>query len=510
MNKEKTAVLVQMGLATIFAVLYAAAVRFCNAGFAQTQTPTLVSTLLLAAVLLAAGGCLLRRREEIPESAVSLVIWMGVLIRILHVAYTPVGFFQNDLGMFAPDNYGNMGYVYYLYTYGTLPDVNPMSHYQFYHPPLHFAVCALLLRVAAFFGGDIGRMGVRYLQILPLVYSALTLLYFDKTAKKMKVPVTGRFLAVCAVAFLPYQILLSGAVNNDPPVLLFMVMSVYYALVWYEEPTALHIFQLALAIGLGMMTKIFAALVAPGIGVLMLMRAFQSRAEWKRYLGQFCFFATVVFPLGLWYAVLRYVQFRMPLTYAPGLPEDSIQNISRYSVWERFFDFSGAFTVPYIQWDRQEAFADHNIFTTLVKYAVFGEADYSRVADTVRVVSVLMLWATMVLLLLLLAGIVLFLGDQTIAVHVRTLVLVCIAVIFAMYVKFCLEFTFICAMNIRYILAAIYLGMLAMGYGFSGVIRRLEAGNRKAGKVLRISLAALFWIYVTGSILLEFNLDVLM
>ena len=102
-------------------------------------------------------------------------------------------------------------------------------------------------------------------------------------------------------------------------------------------------------------------------------------------------------------------------------------------MWERFFDFSGAFTVPYIQWDRQEAFADHNIFTTLVKYAVFGEADYSRVADTVRVVSVLMLWATMVLLLLLLAGIVLFLGDQTIAVHVRTLVLVCIAVIFAMY-----------------------------------------------------------------------------
>lgn len=471
-------------------------IRFCNKRIAYTELETTLCSAGLGVAFLAAGAVFLAKTKEISENHIAAVLYMGFLLRVLFLIFTPASFFQNDMGAFEPDNYGNLGYVYILYTTGKLPALNPMEHYQLYHPPLHFAISAAYLRLLALLGVGVEGSAPVLLRFLSLLYCTGTSIVTDKLAKKLGAACEGRLVIACVISFLPYQVFLSGALNNDPLMLLLCMLSFYYAVCWYKTPTGRNILKLAVSIGLAMTTKISAALIAPAIGAVMLWKAWENRKEWLAYLKQFLLFGVVVFPLGMWYALLRLVQYGMPITYAPSLPEDSIQNISAYTVGQRLFDFGGAFDVLHIQWNRFEGFTDHNIFTTLIKYAVFGETSYDVATKNLRFFSTVAVAATGLLFLLLLVMTVKFTAEKRIDAPTKVLFLVTILLSLVMYVRFCFAYQFICAMNLRYILVAFYLGILLFG-------RTCELTNQFwFKKVVRIFLL----LFVTQSLLLFFNL----
>ena len=133
--------------------------------------------------------------------------------------------------------------------------------------------------------------------------------------------------AMAVVAFHPSFIILAGSVNNDMLSVLFSLLSVLAAVRWYREPTLPRILCVALAVGLGMMTKLSVAMVAPAIAVLFAVKFFQSRA-FKRLIGQFAAFAAVCCPLGLWWGVRNLIRTDTPLTYVPDIGKSNIQYLA--------------------------------------------------------------------------------------------------------------------------------------------------------------------------------------
>ena len=120
-------------------------------------------------------------------------------------------------------------------------------------------------------------------------------------------------------------------------------MALYYTLVWYESPGYKNIVIMALCIGCAMMVKVSGALVAPAMAVLMLHKAWKEKEHWKTWLKQFACFGVISLPLGLWYSVLRYIQYGMPFGYVPYLSEELAQFIGTRPCWSRFFNFENAF-----------------------------------------------------------------------------------------------------------------------------------------------------------------------
>lgn len=120
---------------------------------------------------------------------------------------------QYDIGMIDLDAGhtvmgGHLAYIQYLYENWRLPDSDPTTVYQFNHPPLHYYICALWMKFCSIFISDTAAL-----------------------------------------------VLLSGSVNNDCMALLFTVLCVYYTMLWIKFPTMHNILKIALAIGLGMLTK---------------------------------------------------------------------------------------------------------------------------------------------------------------------------------------------------------------------------------------------------------------
>lgn len=213
----------------------------------------------------------------------------------------------------------------------------------------------------------------------------------------MKLSCEGRLMAVCFAGFLPYSVMMSGALNNDPLVTLLMVMCVYYTFRWYEKPDMKGILIMALCIGSAMMTKLSGGLIAPVMAVLMLQRAWKDRKNWTAYLKQFVCFGLIAFPLGCWYSVYCYIRYQMPFGYVVSLGEDEMQFIGMHDKWSHFFDFERAFEHLAIREDGIGNFADYNIPVSLVKFATFGDSHHYPLTELTNAVGTSIFWINMIL-----------------------------------------------------------------------------------------------------------------
>lgn len=467
---------------------------------------------LLALVLAAFFLLLIKSEKGVTENVVTLVIFAALLVRIFYVVMTPASLFQNDTTDFYPDCYGHLGYVYQLFTYGKLPDVDPTTAYQFYHPPLHYWVSVVFLKM-------FGLLGLlpeeqldwnEILQILPLIYTTIMLVYIDKIGKQMKLSCEARFTVVCFAGFLPYSIMMGGALNNDPLSLLLAVMCVYYTFSWYDNPDRRGIIKMALCIGCAMMTKISAALVAPAMAVMMLQRAWKDRGQWKDYLKQFICFGLVAFPLGLWHSVYCYVKWEMPFGYAYPVEPDAPSFIGMYDIRSRFFDFHGAFDFLAISMYHTDGYADHNIPASLVKYATFGESTYYQTGRLTNILGSGMFWVNMVLFLLMAAAFVAWCCIKDGRGMQKVFLLAVAAVSLYAYAKFCVRYTHICSMNIRYIMVAVYAGFIVIAAAASGLQERIAGKSAAGGRISKGILVAVPVLYALWAVVLKAGMAVVL
>lgn len=464
----------------------------------------------IALFILLAGWCIICTVWEngISENTIELLIFGGFLIRLFYIVLTQAHLLQNDIEALAEGKYGHLGYVYQIFTTGRLPEVNPVGHYQFYQPPLHYVICALCMKLYSFLGIEFSAMD-EILQVLPLFYTTAILVFINKIGQQLKCSLLGRFIAVGFAAFLPYSIFMGGAINNDTLTTLFMVLCVYFTLKWYEKPDMKGILIMAVCIGCAMLGKLSGAMIAPGMAVVMLWRAWKDRRRWLTYLRQFVCFGLIAFPMGLGYSVLRWVQYRMPFGYVPAIPLEAEQFIGMYTKGQRFADYAYALESLSLRWDNMEA-VDYNIPISLVKFSVFNELDYYRNNSVTYILGTIVFWATLVLFILLAAALIVWLFMREYKAINKVFFVSGILTIMYAYVKFCFEYTHVCTMNIRYVMTAVYMGMLALGAATSGFQTRLTAKNRSAGKIFVGLAGGIAAIYIICSVLLMINLEMLL
>lgn len=464
------------------------------------------------AVMLGAFLILLRAEKGITENVVMTVLFAGFLVRIFYVMMTDGLFFQNDITAFHLDCQGHLGYICHLFTNGRLPDVNPMTAFEFCQPPLYYAVSALFLKVYGFFGllpGDPWNMD-ETLQLLPMMYSMMTIVFIDKIGKQMKLSCEGRLMAICFAGFLPYSVMMSGALNNDTLVTLLMVMSIYYTLKWYEKPDMKGMVIMAVCIGAAMMTKLSAVVIVPAVAALMLYRALLDREKWKAYLKQFICFGMISFPLGLWYSVYCAVKYQMPIGYVVSWGGDELQYIGMYDKWSRLFRFERALEYLAIRDDHINGFADYNIPVTLIKYATFGDSHYYLDSGLTRVTGTCIFWTNAVLFILMPLSAVVWCFCRDARRSCKILMLSAAAASLCFYGKFCFKYAHVCSMNIRYIMCAVYIGCMVVAAAAEEIQKRVTLKNTVLGNGCRKLMTALPLLYTVAVAALNVGMEILL
>lgn len=400
------------------------------------------------------------KKEMTPDLAVKLIIFAGLVMRIGYTIYTSVYTRAHDAGDFNLDSAGHFNYIYYIYSLHSLPDSN---FHQFYHPPLFHALCALVLGIheKIFHVTDFDSMK-EMTKIVPCIASCISLLFMQNILDELNVNKKYQVLPMALLAFLPNYYLATGRLNNDGLAFMFMVMAIYYALKWYNNRTLKSLIGVAIAIGLGMSTKLSVVTIVFPIGALMiyvLIKSFKEK-HFKETFIQYVIFMAVCAPLGLWYPIRNLVKFNQPLNYVQQLDGWTANELycGNIPFFDRFIKppFTFLKASPY-----NNAFEDYNISAYLIRGSLFGEFQFFNM----DIIANLMVSFTLIILVITFAAAiyVMIKGKQLSFVQ-RFGMAIIFLISMGMYYSFNYSYPFGCTMDFRYLLqiplcGAYYIGM---------------------------------------------------
>jgi len=324
-----------------------------------------IRLVMLILVILGLVSVAFKKKDKLAYFIV-IIIAIGVVMRIGYMLYTPFGLRGHDVGGVE----GHFAYVFKLFAYGQLPDTNA---YQFYHPPFQHILEAITVKFFSLFqtNTDIKSL-FEATKLVPCFASCAIMPVSFKICKEMKLPRQATAIALTIIAFHPTFYILSASINNDAVMLLLFMAAVLYTIRWYYRPTMKNIALIGLFIGLAMMTKLSAGMVAlftAPIFFAVFMREWRKK-KWKGIFAQFGVFALICFPLALWYPIRNLILFDQPFGYVVKITESSTLFCGNNSIAERFFSF------PFDQMLNPVYCSPHgdcNIWLYTLKSSVFGE-----------------------------------------------------------------------------------------------------------------------------------------
>lgn len=417
-----------------------------------------------------------------------------VLLRVIYIAVTTITErgMQNDIGLLDDSCYGHLGYIYYLANGGDLIHNGAGIHYQFYHPPLHYIICAVFLKMLTLLGVPLQTAG-ECLQVLPLFYSVMVLVFIDKIVKRLGGDYPARIMALCLAGFFPYAVFLAGAMNNDGLLTLLMVMTIYYLIIYYEKPSVRSVLPLALCFGGALMTKISALLLLPGIVFLLGYQYYKNKKLRMGFIDQYVIFSLVSGVIGLWYPCKNYVIYHMNFLFVPNLGPDSPQYLGDFPLLPRFIDFDfNQLKSLGVVFREADGMLDHNIFLSLLKYSVFAESRYYVVAETLCRILFFLFGA---MLLLIFVSAICFLIKGSCKKEYRIVTGIIYATVMLSYFRFCLTHPHVCTMHVRYIMTGVFLILICAALGFSAKKERVRTWI-SGGFTLAYSVVALCFVFV--------------
>lgn len=340
------------------------------------STGTNVSFLFL--VICSASFLLLVKKEIITEP-VFLFLSAGSFLKAYYVFYTPVWCRQHDVVDFGTKK-GQAAYMEYILSHKALPDFDPRSVWGFFQPPLHHALCAVWMWINIRLKISEDRIH-KNVQILPLVYMCLLVFFVYLICKELNMKKSGTAASMLLVSFHPIFIIMSGSINNDALSVMLSVVAIYVAILWYRNPSVAFCALLAAVIGLAMASKLSAALIAPPIGVMMIVKIVSDtdRLREKKknvsWLLRLLLFSVIAAPLGLWWQIRNLILFSMPPFYIPEVGEP----IEKTGFISRILDVRTASPFLYMKSNGFE-YDEYNLILTCIKTALFGEGDYANVS----------------------------------------------------------------------------------------------------------------------------------
>lgn len=423
-----------------------------------------------AAFILFMFALVMRNEKTLTvDRAAFLLMVLGVFVRYCFVLTynSAVPFLQHDVGNFT-GTAGHEAYIMYWYKNGlVLPDfdVTKWTYWQFYHPPFHHITMALVMNIFTTLGLPLD-WAQEAIQIMPMIYSALSMVACYRIFKLVNLEGAGLVVAMLFPCFYPTFIIWSGAYNNDMLATLFMLLAMLCTLKWYKKPTLLNILPIALCVGFGMMTKLSAWMVAPAIAFVFLWVFIKNiKTKALPLIGQYAVFGVVSVPLGLWWGIRNFIEFETPLTFVPDLKNQSM-SVANIPVADRLFDFSlYQFDYPFLAFANHRApYNEFNPFMGLVKTSIFDEY---HIPWTFNEMATALVIIFSVVALISFGFLVLFLFKKDTAADMPTKLffIITLVTIVVCYYIFCFKFPYVCTENIRYCIPIIPILALGLGFG---------------------------------------------
>lgn len=308
----------------------------------------------------------------------------GFVIRTVMVLFTPLNFFQHDVSNFSgEDNCFHDDYILFIYNHFAIPDGDVRDYGMFYHPPLHYLISAVLLKIQnalpVRFSTDING-----LKMLPMLWTSYLILFALKILEWFELKGKALLFSIAMIIFCPQMIFLAIQVNNDALALMLFAASFFAVLKWYSKPELTTIIFLALSIGCAMMSKLSMGFIAFPVAWIFLAKFMETMKaakgskdrkagnRLKDLIKQFALFAVTVFPLGLWFPLRNLISYGTPVTYVYKIDSSAQQDVYMYSLWERFMAPSKELLkYPFLRVGG--TVNDFNIPLALVKTGLFDE-----------------------------------------------------------------------------------------------------------------------------------------
>lgn len=225
-------------------------------------------------------------RAHLPEL---LIVAVGVAVRLsLHFTYPPMGGY--DAGL-------HWEVIAWMAKNGGLPPLS--AAYCAYHPPLYYALSALLVTLG---GSELAA------QWLSIVFGVLKLGLIWLAVEWYLKPRAARLAALALAAILPAAVHMDGMITNEPPNVFFAVAAMLFAPKAFEAEGRRR-WVLTTVIGvllsLQLMSKISALMCIAAIGIAVLADFFTARdTPWRaRIMRALPWSMVLVVPLVLtgWY-----------------------------------------------------------------------------------------------------------------------------------------------------------------------------------------------------------------
>ena len=419
------------------------------------------------------------------ETLITVIVVAGIVMRVGYMLYTSFTMRGHDIGPFDDD--GHFGYMYHIFSTGTLPQTNT---YQFYHPPFAHIVQALVVKVFSWFrpGAETTSL-FEAAKLVPCFASCAVLWVCRSLCREVKLSGRATAIALAIIAFQPTFFIYSSSVNNDSLMLLFFMIAVLYTIRWYERPTMKNILLIALAIGLGMMTKLSAAAVAlftAPVFIAVFLKSWREKKAGKVF-GQFVAFAGVCAPLGLWYPVRNMLKFGQSFGEVFTLSTTSELYSGDFSFAQRFLSFPAdqLFSPLYCQ-----PYGDYNLWVYTLKCSVFGEFKFAR-PDAL---AALLIAANLIVILLSLAAMVyVMIRCKETNKFARFGLFWLWLVQMASFIVFNVGFPFGCTMDFRYIVPTAIVGAIYTGIALDHIKNKHKAAAN-AVFIAGVAAIALFGI----------------
>ena len=434
---------------------------------------------------------------------IRLMLVCGFILRLVYIVYTGVEQRQHDVHAFGGAD-GHAAYIEYFYNNMRLPDFDPTTVWQFYHPPLHHIICAIWLKIQTAFGIEYVT-ALEGLQFLTLFYSLVCMVMCYRILRWFKLEGFSLYMPLSIICFHPTFIIMAGSVNNDILSVAFSLGAILCTLKWWDKPKMRNIIKIALCIGLGMSTKLSTALIAPAVAVVFLIKLIQDKSLRKQLITQYAVFGIICIPLGLWWGIRNLILFGTEITYVPKMSETNWQYNGNYPVLQRFLDFSFyQFKNLFISWNRDyglgvEPYLEFNPTIGLFKTAVFGEYYYYLNGNTLLIAGTsVLLYSGIAIALLSVICALYCLVERSFTTRKRIglwMLAITAVVILVSYYNFCISYAQTCTMNFRYAVPLIPISAVFIGT----TLKKLQDDNSRILHAFKITTAIISSLFCVSS-----------
>lgn len=453
-------------------------------------------------ITMAASVILAIMRKLSVRSGVLLIMTGGFFARLWTALYATTGMgYQHDFGNFDYnlENAVHDNYILYLLKNHSLPDFDFRGTGQFYHPPLHHTISAIAIKINQLVFPSRAD-NYELLMCISLFYSLAILILIYKILKLFGFDGMSLIASMCLASFYPAMIIGAGQINNDPLATLLSVAAFYHAIKWYREREWKEIIYVALCIGFAMMTKLSSGLIAFPVGFIFLAALIKEKGRGKKIWSQFCVFAAIVFPLGLWFPIRNYIKWGIPPTYVFDLGIIPNQDLSGYSLLERLFGVSEvSLSIPFCVYD--VTYKDFNIFMLLYKTSLFDDLDHhDKLFFTILATLIFIIGLTVILVLV--TGFVKMIR-KVIKEHSAEYMAVVILLFTELIsiIIFAMKYPLICSVNFRYIFVTVISFTLSSALFFRKteneylvLIQRISVGVIASFSLLSVIFYATEWM----------------